>query len=429
MTQIKVPAKGEIEETLGLTRARKSRSRRQRWMWIVLVLALVAAGYFVWQRHSAATRAITYDTAPITRTDVTVKVAATGTIAPVTEVDISSPLSGIIKEVDVEENASVKKGDVLAVLDQTRLATQRAGSAAKLAVAQAAAATAQSTLAEQSQILERQKTLAKSGLAATQTLDSATADVARAQAAIQSANAAVASAQADLATVDADITNSVIVSPIDGMVLKRAVEPGNTVASSLQAPVLFQIAGDLKELQLNANIDEADIGQVKEGQSATFNVDAYRDRQFPAKIQRISFSPVTVDGVVTYTSILSAPNPDLALRPGMTATAYVTTAAYPQELTVPNEALRYKPPARASQRSFSITNLFMPRGPRDRSAGKNLTKADAGPQIYVLRDGAPVAVPVTLGASDGKVTIVKGDGLKEGDLVITAQKQAGSAAQ
>lgn len=427
MTQSKVPAKGEIEETLGLVGRRKAARSRKRWLWVLFVLLLVAGGYGLWRHQVAASRAVTYDTAPIVKQDVTVKVAATGTLAPVTEVDISSQLSGIVSDVKVDENQAVKKGDVLATLDQTRLNTQRAGSAAKLAVAQASVATAQSTLDEQTQILQRQQQLAKQGLAATQTLDSQVAAVDRAKAAIQSAEADVTSAKADLATIDTDLANSVIVAPIDGIVLKRSVQPGNTVASSLQAPVLFQIAGDLKELELDANIDEADMGSVKEGQDATFTVDAYRDRQFPAKIERISFSPVTVDGVVTYTSVLTAANPDLALRPGMTATAYVTVASYPQELTVPNEALRYKPPQRAqSGRSWSITNLLMPRPPR----GATIQKAaapDAGRQIYVLRDGAPVAVPVTLGATDGKVTIVKADGLKEGDQVITAQKQAGSA--
>jgi HlyD family secretion protein len=413
-------AKAEMADKLGLSTDRKAKARRSRLLQLLAVLLILGGGYYFYAQRSTANQAITYTTTPAVKSDITVKVAATGTIAPVTEVDVSSQLSGIIQEVGVEENASVKKGDVLATLDSTRLKTNRDGTAAKLAIAQAAVDQAKSTLSEQTQIRDRQQSLAQHGLTPIQTADSAVAAVVRAQAALESAQAQVESTKADLATIDTDLAHTIIMAPIDGVILRRSVEPGQTVASSLQAPILFQIAGDLRELELNANVDEADIGQVKEGQNAIFTVDAYRERNFPAVISRISFSPLTVNGVVTYQATLSAPNTDLALRPGMTATAYVTVASYPQALAVPNEVLRYKPPVEAASRGFSITNLFVPRMPRQPDNKQN---SSAQRQIYVLKDGKPQAVPVEVGASNGKLTIVKSDGLKEGDPVISAQKQ------
>ncbi|MDE2383497.1 MAG: efflux RND transporter periplasmic adaptor subunit [Alphaproteobacteria bacterium] len=411
----------DVADKLGLAARAKAKTRQRLLRAAALVLVL-AGGYAYWQHRSAASQAVTYETAAVKAQDVVVKVTATGTLAPVTEVDVSSQLSGVVREVNVEENAIVKKGDVLAVLDDTRLKTSRDGTAAKLAISQAAVVQAQSTLSEQTQIRDRQQSLAQRGISAAQTVDSAVASVDRAQAALQSAQAQVTSTQADLATIDTDLAHTIITAPIDGVILKRSVEPGQTVAASLQAPILFQIAGDLRELELDANVDEADIGRVKEGQAASFAVDAYRDRSFPAAIKRISFAPQTVDGVVTYTSVLSAGNSDLALRPGMTATAYITVASYPHALTVPNEALRYKPPVVQASRGFSITNLFLPRMPR-----QDTTKPTNGQRnLYVLRDGKPEAVPVELGASDGKVTIIKADGIKEGDLIISAQKQGAS---
>jgi HlyD family secretion protein len=316
----------------------------------------------------------------------------------------------------------VKKGDVLATLDASRLKAQRASMAAKLQMTLASVTEARATLAEQNQILDRQKALGIRGVASTQTVDSAVAMAARAEAALLSAEAQVAATQADLAVLDSDLADTTIVAPIDGIVLKRQVEPGQTVAASLQAPVLFQIAEDLRRIQLKANVDEADMGQVKQGQDALFSVDAYRDRKFPAKIERLSYAPQTVDGVVTYTSVLSAVNEDLALRPGMTATAYITVANFAQKLVVPNEALRFKPPEKATQKSFSISSIFMPRMPRTEPK-KAEPASGSTRKIYVLRGDTPVAVDVKIAASDGKVTIVESEGLNAGDAVITAQKQ------
>jgi HlyD family secretion protein len=420
MNQHAPPTAREIEQALGLANTH-GRSVKQL-VWLALAVAVVAAGLYYWLSASSTGNAITYETHPIAVQDVAVTVAATGTIEPITQVDIGTQLSGVIKDVLVDQNSLVKKGDVLATLDAGRLKAQRAGTAAKLKMAEASLTEARATRAEQNQILDRQKALGIRGVASTQTVDSAVATAARADAAVLSAEAQVAATEADLAVLDSDLADTTIVAPINGIVLKRAAEPGQTVAASLQAPVLFQIAEDLRRVQLNANVDEADMGQVKQGQDALFTVDAYRDRKFPAKIERLSYAPQTIDGVVTYTSVLSAPNDDLALRPGMTATAYITVANYPQKLVVPNEALRFKPPEQAEKKGFSITSIFMPRMPRGMGP-KSAFPLDGQRKIYVLRGDAAVAINVKTSASDGKVTIVEAEGLKAGDLVITAQKQ------
>ena len=207
--------------------------------------------------------------------------------------------------------------------------------------------------------------------------------------------------------------------------LKRAVEPGQTVASSLQAPVLFTLAEDLKRMQLEADIDEADIGTVKLGQKANFTVDAFSGRNFPARIETVEFYPETTDGVVTYKAILSVDNSDLALRPGMTATAQVTVQEISNALLVPNAALRYSPPVAAKQQSFSLSRLFLPRMPRNQKSAR--TETVAGERtVWVLKDNAPAAVQITTGATDGKMTeVVKGD-ISPDDLLIIAAKQAGN---
>jgi HlyD family secretion protein len=422
MNQHSPPTAQDIENALGLSPSHQRGRSVKRASWaLALALVLAAAAYY-WYGTGNTQNAVTYDTRPAALQDVVVTVAATGTIEPITQVDVGTQLSGVVKEVLVDENSLVKKGDVLATLDAGRLSAQRASIAAKLKMAEATLNEAKATLQEQNQSLDRQKGLGIRGVASTQTVETAVATAARAEAATQSAAAQVDATKADLAVLDSDLANTTIVAPIDGIVLKRSVEPGQTVAASLQAPVLFQIAEDLRRIQLKANVDEADMGQVKQGQQALFSVDAYRDRKFPAKIERLSYAPQTIDGVVTYASILSAANDELVLRPGMTATAYITVANYAQKLVVPNEALRFKPPEKAAQKSFSITSIFMPRMPRSGSTKTEVAK-DGARKVYVLRGSEAVPVDVKTGASDGKVTIVESETLQPGDAVIMAQKK------
>lgn len=423
MNQQNHPTVQEIETALGLS-AGKRRGRLQNRVVLALVLAALAlGGYWLYARQQSNAATITYETVPAAQADVIVTVSAAGTIQPITQVEIGSEASGVVRQVLVEENGLVKTGDVLAILDTTRLEAQRARTAAQLQAAEARLVDANATATERQLTENRQKSLRAKGLSTAQDMDTAAASSLRGNAGLTAAQADVTAAKADLNIIDADISKTRVLSPIDGVILKRSVEPGQTVAASLQAPVLFKIAQDLKRIQLEAAVDEADIGQVKVGQTATFTVDAYRGQNFPARIERLSFAPETVDGVVTYKAILSAANDELSLRPGMTATARITVEEYKQALTIPNEALRYAPPVKQEAESFSITRMFMPRFPRGQR-GKNEVAADGKRVIYVLRSGAPTAVRIKAGATDGKATVVLEGDLKLDDAVVISQKQA-----
>ena len=425
MNQMSPPSRAEIEEALDLTAARKGRKWLRRVLWFTVLAAVVAGGYYGYSRMTAANAAIVYDTVPARTLDLIVTVSATGTIQPITQVDVGSELSGVVRDVTVDDNSIVKAGDVLARLDTQRLEAQKAKAQAQIAAAEARLAEAGATLAERQTLADRQSGLRKRGLSTQQDYDNAVSAVTRGKAAIGASEADVSSAKADPAIIEADLRRATILSPIDGVVLKRDVEPGQTVAASLQAPVLFTIAQDLTRVQLEAAVDEADMGAVKTGQKASFTVDAYRGRSFPAAIERLSYAPETVDGVVTYKAILSAPNEDLALRPGMTATAKITVEEYAKALTVSNEALRYQPPQVEQSKGFSITQLFMPRFPRaDR--GKRDENPDGLRDLYVLRAGKAEKLTVKTGASDGRNTVILEGPLKDGDDVITAQRAASS---
>jgi HlyD family secretion protein len=422
MNQQTHPSVKDIETALGLSADRQRSKLMRRIIFAVVTLALVAGGYWFYARQQSAATAITFETTPATLANVVVTVSAAGTIQPITQVDIGSEASGVVRQVLVDENDLVKTGDVLAILDTTRLEAQRARALAQLNAAEARLDQAKATAAETLLAENRLKSLRAQGLSTTQNMETAEAATLRATASSDAAAADIVAAKADLAILDADILKTRILSPIDGVVLKRSVEPGLTVAASLQAPVLFQIAQDLKRIQLEAAVDEADIGTVKVGQAAGFTVDAYRNRTFPARIERLSFAPETVDGVVTYKAVLSAPNDDLSLRPGMTATARITVEDYKQALTVANDALRYAPPVQEKAESFSLMRVFMPRFPRG-NRGKSTVAADGSRSIYILRNGIPVELKVKTGATDGKVTVVREGDLKPGDPVIISQRQ------
>ncbi|WP_119270076.1 efflux RND transporter periplasmic adaptor subunit [Taklimakanibacter deserti] len=412
----------DISEALEMDpSARKKRWVRRLFYAATAVLLLGLAGY--WYHSSEATaNAVAYDTAPAVQTPLTVTVTATGTVQPTTQVDVSSEISGVIRTVNVDANSVVKKGDVLAALDVKRLTAQLARAKATLAANEAKLADAKATLNQRGLVLDRQTALTKKGFAATQALDDAVAARASAAAAVAAAEADIEVAKADIALQEIDIAKSSIRSPVDGIVLKRTAEPGQTVASSLQAPVLFTLAEDLTRMQVEANIDEADIGTVKTGQDAQFTVDAYPGRPFPAKIETLEFSSLTTDGVVTYKAILTVDNADLLLRPGMTATAQITVEKVADTLTVPNAALRYAPPQPKAQTGFDLSRIFFPR-PRGRGQAKRDVPADTR-SVWVLKAGRPHEVAVTTGATDGKLTqILKGD-LKADDQIITGSRQA-----
>ena len=407
-------------EALGLG-TRPAGRRRGGWLYAAAALLLAAAALAYWQFGTAAPQPA-YVTEPAARGDFTVEVSATGTLQPLIQVDISSELSGVVRSVAVEENQVVSKGDVLAELDTVRLAAQIERAQASVKAAAAKVTEARTTLQETEQAQARSATLSTRGMVTDQALEAATAARDRAAANVELAEANLAIAEADLKLQQADLQKSTIYAPIDGIVLTRSVNPGQTVASSMQAPVLFVLAANLENMELKAAVDEADIGGVEHGQTARFTVDAFPERKFDAEIREISFASVATEGVVTYDAQLDVDNQSLLLRPGMTATVAIVTREAKDVVTVPAAAFRFSPQA-TGQRSTSLRDLFMPRMGRRGDGRQQQRAAEPGTRtLYVLKNGAPEAAQVKTGATDGEnVEILSG--LTEGDPVVTGLRQ------
>lgn len=405
-----------------LASARPTR-RVGRWLLVLALLALSALGAFVWLQSQNAAGATAYTTVPVTRGPLTVTVTATGTIQPTTQVEVSSELSGTIVAVEADFNDQVEVGQVLARLDDTKLKAQLANAEAALAAAEARLVQAEASEREAKENYDTQASLDRRGITARREFIIYEAAYRRAVAASAIARADLATAEANLTLARTDLAKSAIRSPIAGVVLDRMAEPGQIVASSLNTPTLFALAEDLRRMELRVDIDEADIGRVAVGNAATFAVDAYDGRSFPAAITQIRFAPETTEGVVTYKAVLSVDNADLTLRPGMTATATITVAERTDALLVPNAALRYAPPAPAQARGAprgGLLGLIIPRPPQSPAA-----TGRGGQAVWVLRDGAPVRVEVTPGDTDGQLTAIVAGDLAEGEAVITDQSGGG----
>lgn len=397
----------------------QGRRRQGRWLWLAIpILLLLLTGGWYLAGGGSGSSAVAYVTEPVTRGPLSVTVTATGTIEPITQVEVSSELSGTITAVEVNYNDRVEVGQVLARLDDTKLRAEVDTAEATLLAAEATVERSQATLDEAEENLRSIAALDERGV--TKRLDLVANQAARnrAKADLAIGEADRKTAEAKLEMMRADLEKSVIRSPIKGVVLSRAAEPGQIVASSLSAPTLFTLAEDLSRMELRVDVDEADIGQVAEGNSATFTVDAFPGRSFPAVITQVRYAPETTDGVVTYKAILSVDNAELLLRPGMTATAVITVKDLPDALLVPNAALRFSPPQAATSGSGSSGNgllgLILPRptsGSANRASGE-------GQAVWLLKDGTPQRLPITKGDSDGRQTAVSGEGLKEGDAVI-----------
>lgn len=381
---------------------------------LIVVIALWLGG--------GSDNAVRYTTQPVERGGLTVTVTATGTLQPTNKVDVGSELSGIIKSVEADYNQRVKAGQVLARLDTTKLEAQRLQSEAALESAQAKVLQAQATAQEARKQLARFKEvreLSGGKVPSQQDFEAAEAALERAQADEAGAKAQAAQAKATLDANRTDLAKAVIRSPINGVVLARSVEPGQTVAASFQVATLFTIAEDLRRMELQVDVDEADVGKVKDGQTATFTVDAYPDRAFPARVKQVRFGSKTTEGVVTYVASLTVDNAELVLRPGMTATAAIVVEQIENALLVPAAALRFSPPkTETAGESRGLVESLLPRPPPQKSNVNDQTK-DRSRQVWVLREGQPQSVSVTTGASNGIMTVVTGGELAEGTAVIT----------
>jgi HlyD family secretion protein len=403
---------------------------RRRALWAVLVVLVASAiGFYFWQQGQKKSAAPVYVTESASKGDLTLTVTANGTLQPTRSVNIGSELSGTVLKVLVDVNDRIKKGQVLVELDTAKLNDQVIRSRAALASASAQLAQAVATVKESTANLARLEEVAKlSGgkVPSKAELDTARAGQERAVAAEVSARANVDSARASLSTDVTNLSKASIRSPTDGVVLTRSVDPGNAVAASLQAVTLFTVAEDLRQMRLQVNVDEADVGSIKAGQAATFSVSAFPSRRFPASITRVAFGSTITDNVVTYQTLLDVKNEDLSLRPGMTATSTIVAVERKNVLLVPNTALRFTPQTstKEAKADTNIMTSVMPRMPRN--GPKKSATGGTVKQVWVLRDGAPVAVNVSPGISDGRMTEITDGDLKEGMAVITDQR-AGSA--
>ncbi len=386
-----------------------------------------------------------YATQPANRGDLTVTVAATGKLAPTNQVTVGSQLSGLVTKVVVDVNDRVVAGQPLALIDPEQIDDQIRQGQASVAANQAQVGQARATVSESQAQLARLETVyqASNGrVPSAAELQTGRATYQRAVAALKVAQANVVAAQAQLGQSQTQRARAIIRSPVNGVVLARQIDPGQTVAASFNTPTLFVIAQDLTSMKLEVAIDEADVGQVQLGQKANFTVDAFPGKTFPATITRVDLgSNLTVSSatssttsttsttgqVVSYAADLTVANPSLELRPGMTATANIVTSARKNVLLVPNAALRFKPAdTSASDQGGGIAGSLTFRPRRGQTTRTATVGRGAQQTVYVKgADGKPQAVRVVTGDTDGQMTEVTGGNLKPGQAVITGQLAGG----
>lgn len=371
--------------------------------WLALVAGLFIIAFVVRQCRNGGPA--NYQTATITRGPITQAVTATGTLNPVVNVQVGSQVSGNIAKLFVDFNSQVKAGQVVAQIDPALFQATVTQAEGDLANAQAALELAKVN-AKRTQDLFAKKT-------------SSEADVDQAIANLHQAEANVKIKQGALDKAKADLDHCTITSPIDGVVISRSVDVGQTVAASLQAPVIFAIANDLTKMQIDANVAEADVGVVKVDQNVDFTVDAFPLQTFQGKVVQVRNAPITVQNVVTYDTVIGVSNPDLKLKPGMTANVSIIVAHKDDVLQIKNAALRYRPPDATPVETKRTTTSRPGRPGGGRSSAGQEGRAER--TVYVLPSGAsrPQPVQVKTGISDGITTEVI-EGLKEGDRVVTA---------
>ncbi|MFO0755387.1 MAG: efflux RND transporter periplasmic adaptor subunit [Byssovorax sp.] len=389
----------DIHKTLGLGPAKRGGKIVRIVLGLLALGALVFAGvrYFQARAEKGQPR---YETAAVAAGDLVVTATATGRVEGLNTVEVGAEVSGRILRVRADYNDRVKKGQVLAEIDPEQLRAAVAQARAQASVARAAIAEARATRAQTRLAADRARAMLKEALSSQASVESAEAAAARAEAAVQSALAQASLAQATLDQAEYKLDRTVIIAPIDGVVLSRLIEPGQTVTAGFTTPVLFKLAEDLTQMTLHVDIDEADIGRVREGLEASFTVDAYADKTFPSRVQSIRNEPKISQNVVTYEGILTVDNAGLLLRPGMTATATIFVETRRGALLVPNAALRFTPkdPAKKS------TQPPPPDKPGERHA-------------FVLEGGKPRSITLRTGSSDGRSTEVL-SGAEPGTQVI-----------
>ena len=412
---------------------------KKRIVWILALLVVVAAGVGAWRWHLAHKAPdVQYKSVAAEKHHIVGKVTASGTLSALVTVQVGTQVSGTVRHLYADYNSHVKKGELVAKIDPQLFEAALQNAQANYLQAQAAIATATANASNAEKQFARTKALKDSNLAAQSDLDTAEANVATTRAAIDGAKAQLAQAAAQLHTANVNLSYTSIVSPIDGVVISRSVDVGQTVAASLSAPVLFTIAQDLTKMQVDTNVSEGDVGRLAVDMKTYFTVDSYPGQRFVGTIRQIRNAATTVQNVVTYDAVIDVDNTDLKLRPGMTANVTIVYDERPSALAVPNAALRFRPPAAAAAggpsgagssghhgggghwRGAASASAALTDPPPAGSDGKGAAPPPKESKtVWVMRGGVePVAVTVHTGLTDGSVTeIVDGD-LKEGDEVV-----------
>jgi HlyD family secretion protein len=429
---------------------------RTRILVAAAVLAALAAALAAWRfRVGARNGAFRYETAELDRGRVVAKVTATGTLSALVTVQVGSQVSGRIATLNADFNSPVKKGQVIALIDPQLFQAAVEQAQANVVAAEGNLARAQAQAADADRQLRRTRELADRKLVALADLDTAQANADGAAASVKAAQGGLAQARAALSQASVNMAYTRIVSPTDGVVISRNVDVGQTVAASLQAPTLFVIAEDLAKMQVDTSVAEADVGRLEAGMSASFTVDAFPGQVFRGKVRQVRNSPQTVQNVVTYDAVVDVANPELRLRPGMTATVTFVYAQKDDVVRLPNAALRFRPPPGMPRPGEELaagarTSAARDGAPADerkrggagggggggasgegaagRSGSGGGPSAEGDRAIWVLRNAVPVPVRVRTGVTDGTFTELVDGPVGVGDLVITdASGPAGKA--
>ncbi|WP_193335072.1 efflux RND transporter periplasmic adaptor subunit [Devosia beringensis] len=398
----------DVAAVLAAENQRSAQRRRVTLIALVAVVLAAGGGWWWWTAGAATRSAQTYLTEAAAPADISVIVVATGTLEPTGEADVSSTLAGTIATVHVDANDKVSKGQVLARLAMGDLDARLAGAIAMVSSQEANLLVADTNRADAEAVLTRTQALSSGQSVSVRELELAASAAKRAQAQHAVAEAQLRAARADLQAVRNDYDKACICAPIDGVVLEANVNPGQAIITSAGlGQALFVLAEDLHRLSLEVDIDEADIGSVQQGDTASFAVETWPDRVFAGTIRKILFAPNIVDGVVSYRAELDVDNADMLLRPGMTATADIVVDNLDDVLSIPNAALRFSPEVAAGG---SLMGGMMPTSSVVSQSGER--------SVWLLRDGAPVEVKVTVGLTDGQRSAVSGDAIKAGDQVV-----------
>ena len=402
-----------------------NKSSKKIYIWVILILLLGSSAYYFFiLKNSTQTQTFEYVTKKITRGDLSVVVSATGNLNPTNSVDIGIEVSGTIKEIYVDFNDEVEIGQVLAKLDTTKLQSEVDSLRASLTIAKANQKESEVGLRSKKSIYDRTLKMYKSSngkYPSINELDDTKFTYETAISNLDATKAKVEQAIYNLKTAQQNLDKAVVKSSIKGIVLNKEIEVGQTVAATMSTPTLFTLAKDLTLMDLIVSIDEADVADIKKDLDVTFTVDAYANKTFKGKIKQVRLNPVTVNGVVTYETVVGVSNEELLLRPGMTATAQIITKQSLDKLIIPNSALRFKPKVQSEQKTSTMNFAQGPKRPQGEAQVKDNGKREFSP-IFILENNQAKRVMVKVLETDGKSTTVESKDLKIEDELIISQK-------